>query len=81
MSRPWAVRAQITATAMAIMIELHTGWMGSHTKLATALPRATNTPTVRASTLPEKMPRPARKTRMPMIRWIQPHWVVSSLTT
>ena len=44
MSRPWAVRAQITATQMAIMIELHTGWIGSHTKLATALPRATRTP-------------------------------------
>ena len=28
MSRPWAVRAQITLTAMAIRIELHTGWMG-----------------------------------------------------
>lgn len=54
---------------------------GSQRKLAIAEIAATMTPMVRAATLPEKMPVPARATMMPAIRWIQPQVVTLNSNT
>ena len=55
-----------------------TGYHGSQANTEIMLPSAANTPTVRASTLPEKMPKPAATTINPMMMCIHPQVVAST---
>ena len=77
-SRPWAVRAQMMVTSMAMRMTPQTGYQGRKAKAVMALTPAMSTPIIRASRLPERMPTPSEQEEMPTSRWIHPQVVASN---
>jgi hypothetical protein len=72
------VIAQITNTFRAMMRIDQNGWYGMKKKLTIALRTARAIASAAAHSLRKRRPTPPAATRIPMMRWIQPHPVIST---